>query len=164
MLTQTSVAEVKNGKIPRKGSHIVITMRFYPRFLRKELREEFVCDLAPKKELLSSFNAAQKKLNNHNDAFAEVDYENTFYLTPEGWEHLRRLSEMSHEKDVYLVCICAAGERCHREMLMLLGKELFGAPIGKLFHSYPDLEKRIPEFRQASKAAGGVKKGRGSSA
>ncbi len=152
MLTQTSVAEIKNGNIPREKSHIVITMRFYPRFLRKEMRDEFCCDLAPTKDLLTKFNAAQKKLGNHNDAFAEVDYENIFNMTPAGYEHLRRLSKLSHDKDVYLVCICAAGERCHREMLMLLGNSLYGAPIGKVFHKYPDIMKRMPEFRLGSKS------------
>lgn len=152
MLTQTSVAEVKKGSIPRDTSHIVITMRYYPRFLRKEMRDEFVCDLAPTKDLLSKFNSAQKSLGNHNAAFAEVDYENTFNLPPSGYAHLRRLSELSHTKDVYFVCICAAGEMCHREMLMLLGKELYGAPIGEVFHKYPDIVKRMPEFLLGSKS------------
>jgi uncharacterized protein YeaO (DUF488 family) len=146
MLKQAAVSEVKDCSIPRKGSHIVITMRFYPRFLKKELRDEFVCDLAPVKELLHDFNQAQKKLGDHNPSFAQVDYENRFDLSESGMEHLKRLSDLSKNKDVYLVCICGPGERCHREMLMLMAQHLYHCKIGKVFHSYPDFMKRVPKL------------------
>lgn len=152
MLTQASVAQVKSGEFPRQKSHIVITMRFYPRFLRKELRDEFVSDLAPVKELLHDFNAAQKRLGSHNPAFAEVDYESRFQLTARGREHLRRLSEMSKEKDVYLVCICDIGERCHREILMLVANKLFECNIGMVHHTYPVIMKRLAHDEFATEA------------
>jgi uncharacterized protein YeaO (DUF488 family) len=127
-------------------------MRFYPRFLRKELRDEFLAVLAPKKELLHDFNAAQKRLGNHNDSFAEVDYEQRFELSPKGLAELTRLAEMSKEKDVYLLCVCNLGDRCHREILMLFAHKLYGTPIDKVFHTYPIVMSRLPEL---VKAAGG---------
>src|SRR6185369_9291583 len=102
MLKQGSVADVKSGRIERDKSYIVITMRFYPRFLRKEFRDEFLCELAPVTELLHDFNSAQKRLGNHNQAFPEVSYESRFDLTQKGLDHLKRLSELSKKKDVYL--------------------------------------------------------------
>lgn len=146
MLKQCSVADIKNKSIPRESSHLVVTMRFYPRFLKKELRDEFVCELAPVKELLREFNAAQKRLGTHNEAFGEVDYERRFKLSPAGWAHLRRLVELSDRKDVYLICVCKLGDRCHREMLMLMSKELFDCDIGEVFHTYPDFMRRLPDL------------------
>jgi len=143
MLKQASISQVKNQEFDRDRSHIVITMRFYPRFLKKELRDEFICDLAPVKELLHDFNAAQKKSGDHNSAFADVDYNRRFELTEKGMNHLRRLSEISKEKDVYIVCICDIGERCHREILLLAAEKLFRCKIGKVFHTYPDFMSRL---------------------
>ena len=148
MLDQASVQQVKEGVFPRDVSHIVITMRFYPRFLKKQLRDEFICDLAPVKELLHDFNSAQKRLGDHNSAFKEIDYENRFQLSESGYAHLKRLSNLSIRKNVYLTCLCRAGEKCHREMLLLISKELFGAKIGAIFHSYPDIVRRMDEFRR----------------
>jgi len=146
MLKQTSVAEIKRGAFPRDRSHLVITMRYYPRFLRKELRDEFIPELAPRKELLTDFNAAQKRLGDHNGSFAAVTYEERFQLTPDGVAHLKRLADLSATKDVYLACICAVGERCHREILMLIAHDMFGCAIGDVYHEYPIIMKRLPEF------------------
>jgi uncharacterized protein YeaO (DUF488 family) len=146
MLKQGSVADVKNGIIKREDGHVVITMRFYPRFLRKEMRDEFVCDLAPEKELLREFNEAQKRLGNHNNSFAEVDYERRFQLEPRAMAHLKRLCALSAKRDVFLICICELGEMCHREMLMLLGKHLLGCQVDTVFHNYPVFMDRMGEF------------------
>jgi uncharacterized protein YeaO (DUF488 family) len=147
VLKQASIAQVKDKDIPREKTRIVIAMRFYPRFLRKELRDEFVCELAPEKQLLHEFNAAQKRLCDHNPAFAAVDYEHRFKLSPLGREHLTRLAQLSAENDVYLVCICALGGMCHREMLMLMAQKLYGSEIGEVFHAYPDFMKRLPALQ-----------------
>jgi hypothetical protein len=40
-------------------------------------------------------------------------------------------------------------ERCHREMLMLVGQHIFGCPIGEIFNKYSVLAKRLPEFASA---------------
>ncbi len=146
MLNQCSVADIKNKTIPRESSHLVVAMRFYPRFLKKELRDEFICELAPTKELLGEFNAVQKRLGTHNEAFGEVDYERRFKLSSAGWAHLRRLVKLSETKDVYLICICDLGDRCHREMLLLMSKEDFDCKIGRVFHSYPEFMRRLPDL------------------
>ncbi len=127
-------------------------MRFYPRFLRKELRDEFICDLAPEKELLREFNAAQRQLADHNSSFAKVDYERRFALSDKALARLEELAQLSKTKHVYLCCICSYGDRCHREMLMLLAQALFGCTIGKVFHSYPDYMQRLPETAKQLKA------------
>lgn len=147
MLKQGSIADIKNGVILRVDSHVVVTMRFYPRFLRKELRDEFICELAPVKELLHDFNSAQKRLGNHNPAFGAVDYEQRFQLSASALAHLQRLAELSAMKDVYLICICTLGDRCHREMLLLLAEQLFDCSIGDVFNSYPVFMQRLPEFQ-----------------
>lgn len=142
MFKQASVSDLKKAKFPRDTSHLVITMRFYPRFLKKELRDEFVCDLAPVRELLKDFNEAQKRVG-HNGAFAECDYERRFALNAKGFAHLKRLAEISRTKDVFLVCICDVGGMCHREILMLLANRLHGAEMDKVYHSYPTALERL---------------------
>jgi uncharacterized protein YeaO (DUF488 family) len=143
MLKQASVSQFKAGIFPRDKSHLVITMRFYPRFLKKELRDEFLCSLAPEKQLLHDFNAAQRKSGDHNSAFGDVDYEHRFQLSEKGEADLKRLAHLSKTKDVYLACICAVGQRCHREILMLMAQELYNCPVGEVFHTYPDFMKRF---------------------
>jgi len=143
MLKQAAVKEVKRGTLSRDDGYIVITMRYYPRFLRKELRDEFLADMAPKKELLDDFNAAQKRLGTHNEAFPAVDYEGRFEMGPRGWQHLERLAEMSKKQDVYLLCVCNVGDMCHREILMLLAQKFFDCPIDKVFHPYAKVLKRV---------------------
>jgi uncharacterized protein YeaO (DUF488 family) len=146
VLKQGSVADIKRGSLSRSDGYIVVSMRFYPRFLRKELRDEFIVDLAPKKELLHDFNAAAKRLGNHNDAFPEVDYENRFELSMRAFSELQRLAKLSETRDVYIVCVCKVGDRCHREILMLIANKLFAAKIDKVFHSYPDVMRRLPDL------------------
>ncbi len=157
MLKQGALSQVKNEEFPRDKSHIVIAMRFYPRFLRKELRDEFICELAPEKQLLHEFNAAQKSLHDHNSAFAHVDYNRRFQLSDRAIAHLERLSKMSEDCDVYLVCICQQGDRCHREILMLLAKEIFGCKIGKVYHDYPEFMEKVDDIKKLVKSADSVK-------
>jgi uncharacterized protein YeaO (DUF488 family) len=142
-LKQASIAQVKDGAIARDNAHIVITMRFYPRFLKKELRDDFQCELAPPKELLHDFNEAQTKLNNHNLAFEESSYEKRFDLSAKGIGLLQSYSQMSKDKDVYFVCVCELGEMCHREILLLMAKRLYGARIGEVFNSYSTIASRL---------------------
>jgi uncharacterized protein YeaO (DUF488 family) len=143
MLRQTSLLEVRQAKIPRAHSHIVVTMRYYPRFLKKDLRDEYVCSLAPPKELLADFNRAKTKFGDHERAFKAVRYEKRFSLTEEGLEHLKRLVALSKKRDVYFVCICPLGECCHREMLLLLARQRYKARIGKVSHAYPVFARRL---------------------
>lgn len=110
------------------------------------------CDLAPDKQLLLDFNAAQKRRQDHNSAFAAVNYEQRFTLNTAALAHLERLSEMGTTNDAYLACICPIGERCHREMLLLLSSELFGCTVGEVYHSYPTFMQRLPEFQRQPKS------------
>ena len=41
-------------------------------------------------------------------------------------------------------------ERCHRELLLITAKELFGTKVGNIYHSYPIYQARLPEIRQAA--------------
>lgn len=150
MLKQGSVADIKKELLRRDNAHIAVTMRFYPRFLRKELRDEFISELAPAKELLREFNEAQKRLGDHNSSFAAVDYESRFELSASAVARLKHLAELSATKDVYLVCICAHGARCHREMLMLMAEQIFGCQIGEVFHSYPIFKQRVPDIAKSA--------------
>ena len=149
MLKQACVADLKAERFDRSKSHLVVTMRFDPRFLRKELRDEFIAEMAPEKELLMDFNAAQKRLGDHNSSFAEVDYEQRFRMSDKAKAHLKRLAKLSNHKDVYLTCVCRVGERCHREILMLIAHELYGCQIDEVFHAYPIVMRRVVQFRSA---------------
>jgi len=135
MLKQASVSQIRHGEVARRDGYVVITMRFYPRGLRKELRDEYIGELAPDKVLFRDFKLWQKRLG-HEAGFAKSRYDARFSLSDNALAQLQRLSEISRKRDVYLVCQCDVGERCHREILMLLAKKRFKAKIGKVYNSY----------------------------
>ncbi len=60
-----------------------------------------------------------------------------------GLSELSRLSSMATEKDVYLVCHCTVGQRCHRELLLMIAKEQFGASVGRVHQTYSTFAKRL---------------------
>jgi uncharacterized protein YeaO (DUF488 family) len=122
-------------------------MRFYPRGLRRELRDEYRGELAPAPALFADFKRHQAE-SGHDRAFALSRYESRFSLSDEAWARLGRLSAMSRTRDVYLVCQCPVGERCHREILMLLARDRFGARIGPVHHGYPVAERRLGNGRK----------------
>ena len=142
MLTQGSVDQVRKQEIDRAVSHIVIAMCFYPRQIKKEWRDDSITALGPDRELFNEWKAWERKVG-HDEAFNKVHYEERFTPNPIALYQLQKLSQLANEKDVYLICQCQVGERCHREMLMLIARDKYGAKIGPLFHSYPVLEKRI---------------------
>ena len=146
MLKKASVDDLKSGAITRATSYIVITMCHYPRGIRKELSDEYVKALAPDPGLLKDFqNEKKRREGSHNAAFACVHYEQRFKLEPEGIAELRRLAGLSGERDVTFVCQCAADERCHRELLLILARQWYGAKTEIRRFSYPLFERRIPE-------------------
>jgi uncharacterized protein YeaO (DUF488 family) len=145
MLRQASAPDIRNQKITRDDGYIVIAMCFYPRGLRKELRDEYHGSLAPDKKLFKDWQA-QNEAHGHDGAFAASNYEARFTLSEEAWDHLERLADLSNERDVYLVCQCQVGEMCHREILMLLAEREFHAKIDKVYHSYPTALKRLHRF------------------
>lgn len=143
MLKQASVDQLRQQTLPREHSWIVIAMRHYPRGVKKEWSNEFRHILAPSEDLLREWKTFEKEFG-HEHAFVASNYEERFELSPTALYLLKKYSEQSHDKDIYLVCQCDLGERCHREMLLLIAQKKYGALIDPVFHTYPQLEKRIP--------------------
>ena len=142
MLRQASVRQLREGAISRAKAHIAICMCLHPRGMPGELRDEFLSILAPDRNLFRDWKSREAKVG-HEAAFRETNYEERFQLPPEALVELRRLIGLSREKIVYLVCQCAVGERCHREILLLTAKAM-GAETGNVYHRYPVFEARLP--------------------
>jgi uncharacterized protein YeaO (DUF488 family) len=149
VLKQASVSDIKSGKISRDDGHIVITMRRYPRFVRRELRDEYVAAMAPPRKLFEDWLSNKRRTGDHHRAFDRVRYEERYDLPEEGWEALERLSKLSRKQDVYLVCQCQVGQRCHREMLLMLAKQKFKARAENPRNDYPTFRKRMGLKRPA---------------
>src|SRR4051812_7343595 len=126
MLKQGTVTQLRKGELSRKDGFIAITMRFYPRGLKRELRDEYIRDLSPDTNLFKEFKKFQKTIG-HEAAFKKVNYEKRFHLSFDGYEKLRQLSELSRRQDVYLICQCEIGQYCHREIMLLIAHHQFGA-------------------------------------
>jgi uncharacterized protein YeaO (DUF488 family) len=149
MLKKGSIDDLRSGAVSRETSYVVVTMNRYPRGISKKLIDEYIHVLAPTTELLHDFHAAKKKLGgNHNAAFQTVKYEQRFTLPAEAIPHLRRLAEMSVDKDVTFVCQCSSDQRCHRELLLLVAKKWYGAKTELRKFSYPEFERRIPDLER----------------
>ena len=152
MLQQCSVERLRHGLVTRRDGRIVIAMRYYPRGLKKELRDEYDGGLAPSTELFRDFKRHQAA-SGHDAAFALSRYEDRFELSAEALRRLEELSRESRTRDVYLTCQCGMGQRCHREILLLLARALFGARIGPVYHPYPRaLERLTAAAREERKA------------
>ena len=145
MLKQASVQQVRQQTLPRENSLIVIVMCFYPRGIRKEWRDDYRSELAPDRELFQEWKSFEKTAG-HDEAFQLTNYEFRFWLSELGLRYFNYYCDESSEKDVYLVCQCKVGEKCHREMLMLMGHRLFGAKMDKIHNLYPEFQKRLDEF------------------
>jgi len=128
--------------VSRRDGLIVVAMRYYPRGLKKELRDEYRADLAPAADLLRDFNRHAAAAG-HDAAFALARYEDRFELSEGARGRLRELAVMSRSRDVYLTCVCGMGQRCHREILLLLARTLHGARIDKVYHGYPRALERL---------------------
>jgi uncharacterized protein YeaO (DUF488 family) len=153
MLRQASVSDLITGRASREKGYVVIAMRRYPRFINRQLRDEYLPSLAADKELFEDWLSVKRRYQNHEGAYGKVKFEKRFDLTTEGLEHLARLSALASHQEVYLVCQCHEGHRCHREMLLILARRLFKAKAEKPKNAYLDLEKRIPEIRKKWKAS-----------
>lgn len=148
MLRQASVSDLIRDRVSREKAYIVITMRRYPRFVNKQLRDEYLSCMSPDWKLFEDWLSAKRRFKNHNGAFAKVKFEERFDVNEEGLEHLARICALAAEKDVYLVCQCQTGDRCHREFLLILAKRLFKANVEKPRNEYPIFEKRLSGFKQ----------------
>jgi uncharacterized protein YeaO (DUF488 family) len=135
MLKQASVKDIRTGAVTRRDGYVAITMAFYPRGLKKELRDEYLGSLAPDKALFKDFKRWQAKLG-HEEGFRKSRYLRRFKLSQQALAALERLSALGRKRDVYLVCQCAVGERCHREILLLLAKKRFGARVDEVLNDY----------------------------
>ncbi len=140
MLKQASVRQIRSKEISRKDGYIAITMHFYPRGLSKDLRDSYLRSLAPDDKLFRQFKVAEKAFGHHG-AFKKVNYEKRFHLSDQALDDLRLLSTLASRKDVYLVCQCEVGEKCHREILMLIAEKLFHVKIDRIFNSYLQTKK-----------------------
>ncbi len=143
MIAQASVAQIRRGEISPSDGYVVIAMCFFPRGLKRELRNESRSNLAPDRALFKEWQKFEQEFG-HDLAFAKSNYEQRFQLDDSAKYDLRRLTELSRTKNVYLVCQCAVGERCHREMVMLFAQRFYQATIAPVFHSYPDFMARWP--------------------
>lgn len=143
MLYRASVQDVKDERISRRRTHLAVVMQYYPRFLAKDRIDEYVRALAPQRGLFTEFKAKDRELKDHNRAFELVQYESRFGLTPEGLSALARLSEVARTKDVAFLCQCAAVDKCHGDLLLLMARRWHGANTPPLRHAYPIFETRL---------------------
>jgi uncharacterized protein YeaO (DUF488 family) len=143
MLYRAAVRDVKEGRISRRYSHIVVVMQYYPRFLGKDKVDEYVKALAPDKALFTEFKAKDRETKDHNGAFAAVNYEARFHLNGKGREELARLSELSKTKDVFLICQCGPSDCCHADLLLILARRWHGASTPPLRQRYPIFEANL---------------------
>jgi uncharacterized protein YeaO (DUF488 family) len=135
------VADVQSGKITRSMGYLVIVMRYYPRFLKREKVDEYARVLAPPAELFREFKDEDRKRKDHNAAFHFVHYEKRFAISDEGMSRLRELTEKSRHQDVYLICQCRSFERCHGDLLLIIAAKKFGAETAKIIFDYSDFPK-----------------------
>lgn len=155
MLRQASLSDLSHGRVQRGRDYVVITMRRYPRFLRREDRDEYHTSMSPEAKLLEDWLTAKRKHDDHDGAFSRSRFEQRFKITEEGLENLRRLSELARGRDVYLVCRCPEGQRCHRELLLMMAKELFPRTrVEKPRNPYPVFARRIRGLRAKLAAKG----------
>jgi uncharacterized protein YeaO (DUF488 family) len=151
MLKQASVSDLIMDRVSRgPKAFVVITMRRYPRFVNRAFRDEYTPEMSPEPTLHEDWLSAKRKHDDHDGAFKRTRYEKRFTISKLGFEHLKRFSEMSRTQDVYFICSCRVGQRCHREMVLLLAKKWFKARTDRITNQYPEFEKRI----STSKAPG----------
>lgn len=148
MLKQASVDQIRAHALPRDKTLLVITMRYYPRGIKKEWRDDFRHDLAPDRQLFKEWKKFEKQVG-HDRAFELSHYEERFSLSPSALQHLKQYADLSRTFDVFLICQCKVGERCHREMLMLMAQKKYNACIAPLFHDYPTFNSRLSNSQES---------------
>lgn len=143
MLKQARVEDISKNRVTKLHGHIVVVTHYYPRFLKRKLIDEYIKDLAPTRELLTEFKETEKSAGDHDQGFEAMNYESKFTLSDSGLVELARLSSLAKDKDVYLVCHCTVGQCCHRELLLLIAKDKFAAPVSRVHHAYPVFAERL---------------------
>lgn len=145
LIYRAPVALLKSGTVSKRSGYVAVVMRHYPRFLKKEAVDEYLRVLAPAAGLFAEFKALERKLGDHNAAFAAVRYEDRFGLTPEGADALGRLCALAKTRDVHLICQCGFDQRCHGDLLLLTARLAFGALTSQLPFTYPEYAARVAE-------------------
>jgi hypothetical protein len=147
MIRQATVEDIGNKRITKLHGDIVVVTQYYPRFLKRNLIHEYHRVLAPTRALLSEFKDTERARvdESHDDAFDDVNYEEKFTLSKEGMAVLAAWAERSKERDVYFVCHCRIGQRCHREILLLAAEKYFGAKISKTHFPWTVIRRRLEE-------------------
>lgn len=143
MLRRASVSDIRKGNVTGSDGHIVVAMRVYPRFLARSLVSEYLPSLAPAADLFARYRALKRASGDQNAAFEGAEYQRLFELDAKGLVELERLSRLSAEKDVYLVCQCDRSEFCHVDLMLLIASQRFGAEIGDLAGEYAAFRRRI---------------------
>jgi uncharacterized protein YeaO (DUF488 family) len=143
VLYRAPVRDLKSGRISRRYSYTVVVMQYYPRFVTRELVDEYVHSLAPDRELFTEFKTLSRELKDHDRAFSETRYEDRFNVSGHGASELQRLSALAKEKDVFFLCQCLPLEHCHADLLLLLAKSWFSAPTSLVRVKYPAFEARV---------------------
>jgi uncharacterized protein YeaO (DUF488 family) len=146
LIKQATVEDIANSRVTKRHGRIVVVTRYYPRFLKRKLVDEYEGVLAPTKELLTEFKNREEAIGgDHDRAFEDVEYESKFNLSESGFAKLREYVALASTQDVYFVCHCKLGQRCHRELLLMLAESL-GAPVGRVYLQYPVFAARIPSL------------------
>jgi uncharacterized protein YeaO (DUF488 family) len=143
MLKQATVSDLITGRVSRDDAYVVITMRRYPRFINRQLRDEYHTSMSPDPKLFEDWLGAKRRYQDHDGAFAKSRFEERFAIDQAGMDNLARLCEMAKDRDVYLVCQCHEGRRCHREFLLLSARKVLKAKAEKPKNDYPAFEARL---------------------
>ena len=143
MLDRASIAEVKANRISKADGYLVVAMRMYPRFLAKELTDEYSRHLSPDAVLFGRYREFKKQSGQQNQAFQLAGYEQNFMLNNDGMNSLAQLTAVSRNQNVFLICQCDRQEYCHVDLMLLIAESRFQARIGKLPFDYPEFRRRL---------------------
>ena len=108
--------------------------------------DKYIRALAPPAELFSDFKIQDRKLKNHNAAFALVNCEARFDLSEERKQQLSLLVQVSRQQDVALICQCRDFDRCHCDLLLIWAERKLGPTVQGLIYDYPICRARLENF------------------
>ncbi|MGZ6466837.1 MAG: DUF488 family protein, N3 subclade [Bdellovibrionota bacterium] len=139
--------DLKGGKLLRipAREYVVVAMRIYPRFLKKNQLDEYLSELSPEPGLFAEYRNLVTEHDCHESAFELVNYEGRFDLSSGGKKQLERLSTLSQTCNVHLICRCKAEEHCHVDLVLLMAKHFFGVPVPPLPFRYQRFQARLME-------------------
>lgn len=138
VIRSVSVREIKN--LPKTG-YKVLVMRYFPFYIKglKRIISEWLPILSPSKELLSEYRKELEKFKNGGYkpqkacelAWNIVSYDSRFrrqiLRDSEAIKELKRIRDISRElkgrRVVYLICVEATDDYCHRRILQELMEE-----------------------------------------